>query len=273
MYAKTCTLSLIVVLISLLATSVYSQSVSLEIDGNDNDWINWVNNSGELWVSPAGRGCYAPSVSRTVWLCCNQTSYPRICQIIWRDDINGSSDDIDTIRLYIDQTNIYIYTNITNPTTYTYRRFNISLGDNTISVRYLLWWWGTWHVSIRVYVNNVDRTISTSIGTRYSNNILGLELCIPRSLLTNLQGDIKFSGLTYVRTIRRPSVRDHVEVTVDSNTYTYVVLGVSSIGIEYGFIGSTDKPIPISEPGILVGLTVLLTLVFVIASLSSRYRF
>ncbi|MEM4502097.1 MAG: hypothetical protein QXV42_01445, partial [Ignisphaera sp.] len=84
---------------------------------------------------------------------------------------------------------------------------------------------------------------------------------------------IKFSGLTYVRTIRRPSVRDYVEVTVDSNTYTYVVLGVSSIGIEYGFIGSTDKPIPISEPGILVGLTVLLTLVFVIASLSSRYRF
>ncbi|MEM1842841.1 MAG: hypothetical protein QXL19_10740, partial [Ignisphaera sp.] len=122
--AKTYTLSFIAsitILISLLATPIHSQSVSLTIDGNDNDWINWVNSSGELWVSPAGGGCYAPSTSRTVWLCCNQTGYPRICQIIWRDDINGSSDDIDTIRLYIDQTNIYIYTNITNPTTYTYR--------------------------------------------------------------------------------------------------------------------------------------------------------
>ncbi|MEM4442041.1 MAG: hypothetical protein QXN02_03925 [Ignisphaera sp.] len=104
--------ALLLLLIAITTTTyINTQSVSgklsIVLDGQDNEWGNITG-----WISPAGKGvCPIPTTSYTVWLCCNSTSYPRECQIMWKDD-EGGAVDILYARIYTNSSGIYAFIKI-----------------------------------------------------------------------------------------------------------------------------------------------------------------
>lgn len=258
------TLLTVLLLVAVIVVTLADGGLSITIDGKDDDWMPGT------WVCPGGKGCNLPGTDYTAWLCCNTTSTPRACQLVWKDATEpGPPPDIYYAKVYLNSTGIYLFINVKmkhddvisvwlNSTDYKLR-INITFpGRNIVSVSYYLLMPG-------------GSTIEGSgIGVASSNNYQpgfqtrDLEIGIPFNNIANYS---PASSGTYDISVRIGNDRMEINATI-----TKITLTVSNYHIAnaYYTVNTTSIPIPIPEPGILIAVTALTSVVLLAVFIAKK---
>lgn len=266
-WIKSIAVSLLLLLIAITITTIYinTQSVSgklsIVLDGEDNEWGNI---SG--WISPAGRGvCSIPTTNYAVWLCCNSTSYPRECQIMWKDD-EGGAVDIRYVRIYVNTSGIYAFIKIK-----TTKNTNITITLDDIKITTIL----SVRDSPTVNVNLIHNDLNISgIGVvrSYDANVYGVEIEVKYSV-NGLRKLSLEAREVYASAKGFGNIDDDTQFCVDSICSNSLVVSLDGVIINaYVTTTETVVPIPVPEPALVIAFVVLLLVSVVLIKIGKAYR-
>lgn len=264
-WIKSIAVSLLLLLIAITITTIYinTQSVSgklsIVLDGEDNEWGNI---SG--WISPAGRGvCSIPTTNYAVWLCCNSTSYPRECQIMWKDD-EGGAVDIRYVRIYVNTSGIYAFIKIK-----TTKNTNITITLDDIKITTIL----SVRDSPTVNVNLIHNDLNISgIGVvrSYGANVYGVEIEVKYSV-NGLRKLSLEAREVYASAKGFGNIDDDTQFCVDRICSNSLVVSLDGVIIN-AYVTTTGVPVPVPEPALVIAFVVLLLVSVVLIKIGKAYR-
>ncbi|MEM1542456.1 MAG: hypothetical protein QW101_07115 [Ignisphaera sp.] len=264
-WIKSIAVSLLLLLIAITITTIYinTQSVSgklsIVLDGEDNEWGNIFG-----WISPAGRGvCSIPITNYAVWLCCNSTSYPRECQIMWKDD-EGGAVDIHYVRIYVNTSGIYAFIEIK-----TTKNTNITITLDDIKITTILSVNGFPVANVNLIHNDLNIS-GIGVVRSYGANVYGVEIEVKYSV----NGSRKLSlEARKINTEGSGNIDNDTQFCVDSICSNSLVVSLDGVIINaYVTTTETVVPIPVPEPALVIAFVVLLLVSVVLIKIGKAYR-
>lgn len=252
-------------LLTAAVTPLASSGLNIVVDGEEDDWKN------SSWVCPGGSGCLLPGKDYTAWLCCNTTSTPRICQLMWRDAVDSTANyNINYTRIYLNSTGIYLLANI-----HAKQSDVVSLWFNSTSYKLrinitLVKTGNTVYASISYYLRKPDGSVEEKAGIGYAV----LSASEPGLRTRNLEAAIPFSDisgysplLSGIYEVSASLDGDRMEVREMGSTITKVALTVDNYHVVYAYyaVGTTTIPVPIPESSMLITAAALISVVLLVA--------
>lgn len=263
----------------VLSEQTSSSKLIINLDGSDAEWVDLVG-----WVCPAnypqGGGCPTPSTDYTAWLCCNTTTAPKECQLIWRDKVRDaeSAADIRWIRLYVNTTGVYVYVNAL----YEENRYiwlTLQLANTTsfklnivtylfitrilnIPLVYITAWYSLYNpagLPIRWgMIGSIDYILDVA------SKVVALEIAMPSI------GVPGFFSPTGPLRVAATLSRDLLTVDTSSGSTGEIVLEV----MNWYIVGARalNDPIPVPEPSISITLTIMATVIGLTAFTLNRQK-
>lgn len=270
---------LVYLLAMVSAVSVLAQSgLLIVIDGNGSDW------RPSNWVCPGGSGCPDPQADYTAWMCCNQTSQPRECMVVWRNQPGSRTGQAYPyiMRIYMNDTGIYVLINATgtaknwypvniwlNETGYSHL-ISLNVDPAPSSLRLT-------SVSYTVYTGSASYQNTSINGVMFAGVVVSnyqlLEFAIPLSslVINGFNNGLANRGLAnkqFNYTIVLNYVRPQVDLNGDGVRVNYLTIYTDSKGHIYDVVSPENggMPNPIPEPWVTTSMVAVAALVIIYAA-------
>lgn len=272
-------IGLVALISTASAVAVFAQSgLSIVVDGNPGDW------RPPGWVCPVGTGCPDPPTDFTAWLCCNQTSGPRECMSVWRNQpgaLTGQAYPYIT-RIYMNNTGIYLLVNATG-TAKNWYTVNLWLNETGYSHLISLTIdpsprsYSLLSVYYTVYADSTSYQNTSINGVAFAaavtSNYQLLEFAIPLNslVISSVNYGLANRGLSnkqFNYTIIVNGITTQVDLNGDGARATYLTIYTNGESHIYDAKSPEqgDIPVPIPEPWITAALVAVALLAIVYAA-------